>query len=1241
MSTFGPNSAYINELYYDYLKNPNAFSETWREFFSNYKPDTNGDMDLPSAPAERSDVRASDARTGNSTPASNGVASGPPAIPQPSQNVEAEAPKPAVAPKATPPPQKAVEKAPAPAPDGGKKLSGVPLRIAQNMNQSLSIPTATSFREIPVKLLEENRRLINGFRAASDQGKVSFTHIIGWAMVKGLEHYRNLNNAFDEADGVAYLVEKPDVNFGLAIDVERPGGGRSLVVPSIKKADKMNFLEFYEAYESIVQKGRDGTLELDDFMGTTITLTNPGTIGTVASVPRLMKGQGTIIATGSINYPGAYLGMNSEMLNELGISKVMQMTSTYDHRIIQGAESGLFLAKMQELLTGAYGFYEDIFRALKLPYRPLEWKRDTHHSRLGLSGTHEAIMLQQKVLRMINSFRVRGHLQADINPLGDEGGYHADLDPATYDLTIWDFDRKFMTGGLADMEEADLRTILSVLRDTYTQRIGVEYMHIQDWDQKYWLQEKMEITRNMPKLSKDEKFRVLKKLSEAELFEKFLQTKYTGNKRFSLEGAENTIAMLDELVRCAGASGVKEILIGMAHRGRLNVLYNILGKSAQKIFADFEEGVSLEELDRSGDVPYHTGASGVAITDGGKTVELYLAANPSHLEAVDPIIEGMARARQDRAVGEDTVLQYVPVLLHGDAAFAGQGVVAETLNMSQLKGYHTGGTIHIVINNQIGFTAAPEDTCSGMYSTDVAKMVQAPIFHVNGDDPEAVVQVIRLAFDYRQKFRRDVVIDMICYRRHGHNETDEPSYTNPVLYSKIRNQPSVRHVYTERLLRNGTLTNEQATEIEKKFRDELEAMLEATKAQPKISDPEDPLAEQRINPADEWSNPTTKIPEFTFDHVAKHLATVPDSIEVHPKLVRQIENRTKQIEEGHIDWALAESFALGTLALEGHPIRFSGQDSQRGTFSQRHVVLHDQASHRTYTQLANLSETQASFEIYDSPLSEYAVLGFEYGYSSAHPLALVLWEAQFGDFVNGAQIIIDQFISSGEDKWNQVSGVVLLLPHGFEGQGPEHSSARMERFLVLAAEDNMRIAVPTTPAQYFHLLRKQTKRVIRKPLVVFTPKSLLRHKLAISTKEDLLHGEFQEVIPETDPIDPKNVRRVVFCCGKVYYDLLQARRDREVNDVAIVRIEKLYPFPVKKIREQLELYRHVSDVVWVQEEPKNAGAWPVIPHWMDGVLLESQKLSFLGRPASGSPATGNKHQHYLEQEEIVKRALVF
>ena len=1257
MSTFGPNSAYINELYFEYLKNPNAFDETWRTFFASYQPDPDDISGVAVAPAPVAPSPSTPAAA-PSAPSANGATSGDDAARRngaaksdvaesggsgQGRNGSASEPAPPSSPSPAAPAQPSSNAAPTgeTAPAGGVKLSGVPLRIAQNMTVSLSVPTATSFREIPVKLLEENRLLINGYLKASDQGKVSFTHIIGWAIVKALSSYPNMNNAFALVGDTSYLIEHHDVNLGLAIDVAKPGGGRSLVVPSIKKANGMTFREYFAAYEALVRKGRDGKLEVEDFMGTTLTLTNPGTIGTIASVPRLMAGQGAIIATGAINYPSAYIGMNDETLNELGISKVMQMTSTYDHRIIQGAESGLFLAKIQELLTGAEWFYEEIFRSLQIPYRPLEWRRDLHHSRLGLSGTHEAVVLQQKVLSLINAFRLRGHLQAHLNPLGEEPSYHPDLDPAGYDLTIWDFDRRFMTGGIAGMDEADLRTILAVLRDTYTQRIGVEYMHIQESERKLWLQERMENTRNHESLSREEKLRILQKLSQAELFEKFLQTKYTGHKRFSLEGAESLIPMLDEIVQRAGENDGKEILIGMAHRGRLNVLVNILGKSAQKIFAEFEDGQVSAELDRSGDVPYHTGAEGSTITRNGKALELYLAPNPSHLEAVDPIIEGMARARQENSKGANPAGEYIPVLIHGDAAFAGQGVVAETLNMSRLKGYSTGGTIHIVVNNQIGFTASPEDTYSGVYCTDVALMIQAPIFHVNGDDPEAVLHVARLAFEYRQVFKQDVVIDLFCYRRHGHNEADEPSYTNPLMYAKIKEHHSVRNVYTERLVGNGTMTKEDAEEIERTFREELEALLTATKAQPKLPDPADPLADQKINPRDMWPDPETNIPEFTFDHLVTRLSTVPDEIAVHPKLVKLVEHRADQVGDGKIDWAIAEALAFGSLVIEGHPVRLSGQDSQRGTFSHRHAVLHDQGGKGSYTHLDNMSQTQARFTVYDSPLSEYAVLGFEYGYSSADPSTLVLWEAQFGDFFNGAQIIVDQFICSGEDKWNQVSGVVLLLPHGFEGQGPEHSSARLERFLMLSAEDNMRIIVPTTPAQYFHALRRQAKRTIRKPMIIFTPKSLLRYKGSVSTKEEFLEGKFQEVIPEIDAIEPKRTRRVIFCSGKVYFDLLEGRRERDIEDVAIIRIEKLYPFPAARVREQLERYHNVEDILWVQEEPRNAGAWTAIDQWLSPVLLDSQKLSYLGRPASGSPATGSKYQHKLEQNEIVKRALIF
>ncbi len=1232
MSTFGLNSAYISELYYEYLKNPNAFDETWRAFFARYDP--NAEENLDAAMQGLSTPPSANSVSDNS--ASGNASSG-------TRNGEAAAPAP---PAQVPPPSSdghaagqtgAVKKE---VPEGGVQLKGVPLRIAQNMEQSLGVPTATSFREIPVKLLEENRTLINGYLKASDQGKLSFTHLIGWAIVKAVIEYPSLNNGFEEVDGTAYRLERPEVNLGLAIDLQRPDGSRSLVVPNIKSANQMTFLEFFNAYEDIVRRARGGKLELDDFMGTTVTLTNPGTIGTIASVPRLMAGQGTIIATGGINYPAAYQAMDAETLSELGISKVMQLTSTYDHRIIQGAESGMFLARVQALLMGEDGFYDEVFRSMHIPYRALKWERDRHPS---LSGQSRADMIrkQQNVLRMINAFRVRGHRQAHLDPLGYEPHYFPDLDPTTYGLTIWDFDRTFRTGGggLAAKEEATLRDILSILRDTYTQRIGVEYMHIQDRELKYWLRDRMETGRNQPHYSKERKRRVLRKLSEAEVFEKFLQTKYTGSKRFSLEGAETVIPMFDELVHCAAADGARGIFIGMAHRGRLNMLANILGKSPQKIFAEFEDIQDKFSVLGSGDVKYHLGEKGsIELDEYKRNLDVWLAPNPSHLEAVDPVVEGMTRAQQDRS-GDRGMAEFIPVLIHGDAAFAGQGVVAETFNLSQLEGYRTGGTVHIVINNQIGFTASPEDTRSGIYATDVAKMVQAPIFHVNGDDPEAAVYVVNLAYQYRQAFKRDVVIDLYCYRRHGHNEADEPSFTQPLLYRKIRQHPSARVVYTARLLQNGTLSVEEVEQMEHAFKDKLERLLEATRALEPHNDEDDPLAEQKIRPSETWTNPNTGVAEFVLEHIIDVLSKVPDDATVHPKLVRLIGHRAEQYRDDAIDWALGESLAIGSLLLEDTPVRLSGQDSQRGTFSQRHSVLHDQATGGTYVHLNFLSDTQAPLMVYDSPLSEFSVLGFEYGYSVSDPEALVCWEAQFGDFVNGGQTIIDQFISSGEDKWNQTSGLVMLLPHGFEGQGPEHSSARLERFLTLCAEDNMQVCVPTTPAQYFHLLRRQVKREIRKPLVVLTPKSLLRDPRVVSARSELTNGMFQRLLPEVEQLDPATVARVIFCTGKVYYDLIKARQEANLRDVAVIRIEQLYPFPVEELRNELRRYEHASDYVWVQEEPKNMGAWPSVSDWIQEQLSDTQRLRFLGRPASGSPAAGSLGSHVREQSEIVRRAL--
>ncbi|MHB2020259.1 MAG: multifunctional oxoglutarate decarboxylase/oxoglutarate dehydrogenase thiamine pyrophosphate-binding subunit/dihydrolipoyllysine-residue succinyltransferase subunit [Candidatus Xenobia bacterium] len=1135
------NAAYLTELYHEYLKAPEGFDEQWKAFF-----------------AEMFD----------------------------GQHVA-----PAPEPKTVLPP-------------GAELLSGVALRIAQNMQQSLTVPAATSYWEIPVKLLEENRTLINSFLTASDRGKLSFTHLIGWALVHALKSVPGLNHAYTEVDGKPAILRRDAINLGIAVDMQR-GSSRSLVVPNIKGAQQMTFADFYDAYETAVHKARENKLSPDDLTGTTVTLTNPGTIGTLASVPRLMAGQGTIIATGGINYPAAYQAADVETLSELGVSKVMMISSTYDHRIIQGAESGRLLARMQALLQGQDDFYEDIFRSLQIPYRPLAWQKDRRT---------DPIERQARALQLIAAYRERGHLLTHLDPLGYELHYHPDLDLVTYGFSIWDLDRKVMT----DEGQLPLRSVLQILRDTYTQRIGVEYMHIQDPQQKGWLQTEMEHSRNQPRFSVEEKRRTLRKLSEAEMFERFLATKYLGHKRFSLEGAETAICMLDELVRRAAHHGVAEIMLGMAHRGRLNVLANIIGKSPQRIFAEFEDLQDPASVHGSGDVKYHLGARGVMRTEDGAEVSIWLSPNPSHLEAVDPVVEGMTRAHQDQA-GEGGENRYVPVLIHGDAAFAGQGVVAETLNMSQLEGYRTGGTVHLVINNQIGFTAAPKDTRSMRYATDIARMVDAPIFHVNGDDPEAAVYAMRLAFDYRQRFHQDVVIDLVCYRRHGHNETDDPSYTQPIMYRKIRSHSSTRLVYMDRLVRTGKLTRAEVDAVEKEFSERLEALLAATRAQTPPEPTGDALAE--APPEAPEAPPATAIPSDMLGNLLARLSTIPTDLDVHPKLKAMVEKR----HTGNIEWALAEALAFGALLLEGRSVRLSGQDAQRGTFSQRHAVLHDQTTGRAWTQLAHLAPHQGRLWIYDSPLSEFAPLGFEYGYAVAAPETLVLWEAQFGDFVNGAQIVIDQFLSSGEDKWGQTSGVTLLLPHGFEGQGPEHSSARLERFLTLCAEDNLRIAVPTTAAQYFHLLRRQALSTRRKPLIVLTPKSLLRHPKVASPSAALTTGGFEPVLPD------RAAARVVLCTGKVYYDLLASRQNQ---DVALVRVEQLYPFPAEQIRAAVG---NATDVLWVQEEPRNMGAWPLLRGWLGDAL--QRPVRFLGRPASGSPAAGSARQHAREQQAIIAGAL--
>jgi 2-oxoglutarate decarboxylase len=1127
-------------------------------------------------------------------------------------------------------------------------LRGAAGRIAENMQASLSIPLATSQRTIAVKVMDENRRIINQHRSLIGRSKVSYTHIIGWAIVKALEDVPALNYAFQEKDGQPVRVIHRSVNLGIAVDVAGKDGARSLMVPNIKNAGNLNFQEYLTIFDDLVNRARTGKLTSADFQGTTISLTNPGTVGTMASNPRLMPGQGAIIATGAIDYPAEYRGAAEETRAILGISKVMTLTCTYDHRIIQGAESGAFLGKLQELLDGGNGFYEEIFEHLRMPHQPVRWAADRQSQIPGLTAARYAeIAKEAGIIQLINAYRVRGHLIADLDPLGIEPSYHPELDPETYGLTIWDLDREFLTGSLGEaMGEggskpiATLREILETLRQTYCGKIGCEYMNIQVPEQKRWLQQRMEPEANNWPLDREQRIRILRNLIAAEEFEHFLHSRFVGQKRFALEGGETALAIIEELVERAADHNVHEIVIGMAHRGRLNILANAVGKDLKQIFAEFEGAIDPASTQGSGDVKYHLGATSVRKTDNGREIVVSVAPNPSHLEAVDPVVEGIVRPKQDR-LGDVNRERVIPLLVHGDAAFAGQGVVAETLNLSQLDGYSTGGTIHLIINNQIGFTTLPGESRSTPYSTDVARGVQAPIFHVNGDDPEAAIRALEIAFDYRQRFKKDVVIDMICYRRHGHNEADDPSYTQPILYRKIKEHPSVATIYSERLVREGVLAPE---EIQTMRREASRRLSDAYDAAQKPGERYE-VQELSAIASEEIGNfcPRTAVNLATVERVIQGITSFPENFHLHPKLRSFVERRRELLtKHGPVDWALGETLAFGTLVLEGTAVRLSGQDSSRGTFSQRHLAFYDYETSRRYIPLQHLSPDQARFDVYDSSLSEYAVLGFEFGYSVGDPLTLVIWEAQFGDFANGAQIMIDQFITSAESKWGQPSGLVLLLPHGYEGQGPEHSSARIERFLTLCAENNIQVCNASTPAQYFHLLRRQMyggndRRGVRKPLIIFTPKSLLRHPRAVSAIQEFTSGGFTELIGDT--IDPSRVSRVIFCSGKLYYDLLAAREERKADHVALIRVEQLYPFAADQASDLLLRYPTTAEVVWAQEEPRNMGPWRYVREWMQPLLdATGRELRYVGRPESASPATGSGKRHQLEQAEVVNDA---
>lgn len=1293
-SDFGPNEWLVEEMYQRFQEDPSAVDPAWHEFFADYGKDgekassssvgteepadtSSGNGSAPAASSggvTRGAATEDDQGSGSGTetgaagsgdaPAQKAVTNGgkaggkgtatsrdvpppvtPKAEPPPAEERlrTASAPAPASSSNGTPakPAAGSGSKAAKPAQDGGgattTPLRGAANAIAKNMTASLELPTATSVRAVPAKLLADNRIVINNHLKRTRGGKLSFTHLIGYALVRALTDFPNMNRHFAETDGKPSVATPEHVNLGLAMDMPGKDGSRSLIVVSIKGCENMSFAQFWQAYEGMVRKARDGKLTADDFAGTTISLTNPGTLGTNHSVPRLSVGQGAIVGVGAMEYPAAFQGASEERLVELGISKIITLTSTYDHRIIQGAESGDFLRRIHQLLLGEDGFYDDIFASLRVPYEPVRWVQDFPEGEVDKTA---------RVLELIESYRTRGHLMADTDPLNYRQRRHPDLDVLSHGLTLWDLDRDFAVGGFGGQSHMKLRDVLGLLRNSYCRTIGTEYMHIADPEQRKWLEERIEVAHVKPD-SSEQKY-ILSRLNAAEAFETFLQTKYVGQKRFSLEGGETVIPLLDAVLDKAAERELDEVVIGMPHRGRLNVLANIVGKPISQIFREFEGNLDPGQAHGSGDVKYHLGAEGKYFRmfgDGETAVSL--TANPSHLEAVDPVLEGIVRAKQDLLDKGDGGFTVLPVLMHGDAAFAGQGVVAETLNLALLRGYRTGGTVHVVVNNQVGFTTAPEHSRSSQYCTDVAKMIGAPVFHVNGDDPEACVWVAKLAVEYRQRWNNDVVIDMICYRRRGHNEGDDPSMTQPSMYDIIDAKRSVRKIYTESLIGRGDITMEEAEQALKDFSNQLEHVFnevrELEKTPPVISPS---IESEQLVPSDL----DTSVPLEVVHRIGDVHANLPEGFAVHKRVEPVLRKREKMSREGDVDWAFAELLAIGSLAMDGRLVRLSGQDSRRGTFVQRHSVLIDRHTGAEYFPLRNLAEGQGRFLPYDSALSEFAAVGFEYGYSVANSDALVMWEGQFGDFVNGAQSIIDEFISSGEAKWGQLSDVALLLPHGLEGQGPDHSSGRIERFLQLCAEGSMTVALPSDPANYFHLLRQHTLDGVRRPLVVFTPKWMLRAKQVVSPLSDFTEGRFRPVIDDPEHAGKgdtvSGVKRVLFCSGKIYWELAAARDKRRkngdagVDEAALVRVERLYPMPAEEIAAVLERYPEAAgDVRWVQEEPANQGSWPYYGLELPQKLPQLQgSFTRVSRRRMAAPAAGSSKVHEVEQAELIDKA---
>jgi multifunctional 2-oxoglutarate metabolism enzyme len=1152
----------------------------------------------------------------------------------------------------------------APAAQGEEKaLRGPAAMLAKAMDESREVPTATSFRTIAVDTLDCKRKALNS--QLNERGmKVSFTHIVAWAIAQAVKEFPVMVRTFGEREGKPVALEGSPVNLGIAVDVERKDGSHSLMVPAIKGAESLDFAGFHSYYEDLINKTRESKLTADDFQGTNISLTNPGGIGTVASVPRLMKGQSAIIATGAIAYPPEWAHATPDRLRALGVSKVMTLTSTYDHRVIQGAESGAFLRRLEQLLQGEDGFYEAIAADLEIEAGPITAAHPASASAPPLGvGAPPATAAQpdqdllqgvQAASSLLKAYRTHGHLAARLDPLGREPKGDPALQPENLNLTPELMARIPASILRIGVPGETLLEVLPRMRETYCGSIAYQFEHLSSHGQRTWLREMVETGAHTAPLSADEKRRLLSRLIDVFGFERFVEKAYLGQKIFTIEGLDAVVPMLDELVTLAHRDGAEEVVFGMAHRGRLAVLAHNLGRSVESILAEFEGAKQIEQVKAvaaiphggTGDVKYHYGHQGVFASEQGEEIAVRLYPNPSHLEFVNPVVEGATRFVQSDFDGpriEHQPKQAVPVLLHGDAAFPGQGVVAETLNLQSLRGYSTGGTVHVIQNNQVGFTTDPEDARSTPHAADIAKGFNVPIIHVNADDVEACTAAMRLAMAYRERWQRDIVIDVIGYRRYGHNETDEPAYTQPQIAAKIKAHPPVSELYAKKLIEEGVIEPEEVERISEARKEEMSSALKRLREKMELGEYEDPtVTTSATGELDRSASPPveTAVPMERLKTLNEALITAPESFTIHRKLRKPLQKRIGALESGGIEFGHAEALAYASLLTEGVHIRLSGQDTERGTFSHRHLVLHDEKTGLEYCPMQNLEDAAAPFELYNSPLSETACLGFEYGYSAATPNALVLWEAQYGDFANAGQVIIDSFIVSGEAKWGQTSRLTLLLPHGYEGSGPEHSSARIERFLALAAEGNIRIANPSTAAQYFHLLRRQA--LIRKPrpLVVFTPKGLLRLDRAAATPEELTDGSFHFILDDPAAAARREaVERLVLCTGKVYYDMDANEKRAGAESVAIARVELIYPFAKEQLTELIGSYPNLKEVVWVQEEPRNMGAWKVMSRRLPGLLPEGVTLDYVGRPTRASPGEGYSVAHNREQERIAITAL--